>query len=151
LSRPALRAAAVAVVIVGIDQLVKAWVRGSLDRGDVREVLPFLDIVNTRNTGVAFGLFAGSGGLIVGIITVVALGALIAFFLAHRTRPLIWLPTGLLVGGAVGNLIDRVFRGDGVTDFVKLPRWPAFNVADMAITVGVVLLVIVLERRERTN
>ncbi len=146
-----LRAAVVAAVIVGLDQLVKVWVRGSLDRGDVHELLPFVDIVNARNTGVAFGLFAGSGGLVVGLITVVALGALLAFFVTHRTQPLIWLPTGMLVGGAVGNLIDRVLRDDGVTDFVKLPRWPAFNVADMAITTGVVLLVIVMERRERTN
>ena len=60
-------------------------------------------------------------------------------------RRLIWLPTGLLLGGAAGNLIDRVRLG-AVTDFVKLPHWPAFNVADICITVGVIVLIYVLER-----
>jgi signal peptidase II len=75
---------------------------------------------------------------------VVALGALLAFFATHVHRPLAWLPTGLLIGGAAGNLIDRL-RDGAVTDFVKLPHWPAFNVADMAITFGVLALVYVLE------
>ena len=79
------------------------------------------------------------------VVAVVALGALLAFFLTHLHRRLVWLPTGLLLGGAAGNLIDRV-RAGAVTDFVKLPHWPAFNVADIAITVGVILLVYVLER-----
>jgi signal peptidase II len=151
LTRPALRAGLVALVVVGLDQLVKAWVRSGLQRGEVKEVLPFLDLVNTRNTGVAFGLFSGSGIWVTIVVALIALGALVAFFVANRRKALVWLPTGLLIGGAIGNLIDRTFRDDGVTDFVKLPKWPAFNVADMAITVGVVLLVIVLERRERTD
>ena len=60
------------------------------------------------------------------------------------TRPWLWLPTGLLVGGALGNLIDRLVNG-AVTDFIKLPLWPAFNVSDMAITFGVLALLYVLE------
>ena len=58
-----------------------------------------------------------------------------------------WLPTGLLVGGAAGNLIDRIRLGS-VTDFIKLPHWPAFNVADIAVTVGVVTLLWVLEKKQ---
>ena len=68
-----------------------------------------------------------------------------AVLAAHHTRGLLWLPTGMLVGGAVGNLIDRVARG-AVIDFIKLPHWPAFNVADMSITFGVIILVFVIER-----
>ena len=80
-----------------------------------------------------------------------ALLALVVFFVTHTGRPLVWLPTGLLLGGAIGNLIDRAREGS-VTDFVKLPHFPAFNVADMAITVGVLALLYVLEgppRRQR--
>ena len=64
------------------------------------------------------------------IIGVAALGALLVFFVTHADRPLVWLPTGLLLGGAVGNLIDRL-RDGAVTDFIELPAWPAFNVADI--------------------
>jgi signal peptidase II len=79
------------------------------------------------------------------VIAVVALGALLAFFLTHLRRRLVWLPTGLLLGGAAGNLIDRLREG-AVTDFIKLPHWPAFNLADTCITIGVLVLVYVLER-----
>ena len=72
-------------------------------------------------------------------------------YLARRPeRSWLWLPTGLLVGGAIGNLIDRVVHG-AVTDFIKLPLWPAFNVADMAITFGVLALLWVLEGPRRTR
>jgi len=80
------------------------------------------------------------------------LTALVVYFLLRPTRPGLWIPTGLLVGGAVGNLIDRLANG-WVTDFIKLPLWPAFNVSDMAITFGVLALLYVLEgspsKRER--
>jgi signal peptidase II len=141
--RPVLRAAAVFVAVVGLDQATKALVRDSIVRGDEHAVFPAVTLVNTRNTGVAFGLFS-NGGALVAIVTAVALGALLVFFTLHRNRPLAWLPTGLLLGGAAGNLIDRM-REDAVTDFIKLPLWPAFNVADMAITFGVLSLLYVLE------
>ena len=85
---------------------------------------------------------------IVAIVVAGALAALLTYFAFNARRPLAWLPTGLLVGGAVGNIIDRIRLG-AVTDFLKLPSWPAFNIADAAITVGVVLLVIVVERGDR--
>ena len=138
-----LRAIAVAVVVLVLDQGTKALVRGSIDRGERIDVLPGVDLINTRNTGVAFGLFSG-GGAIVAIVAALALVGLLAFFVTHLGRRLVWLPTGLLIGGAVGNLIDRARQGY-VTDFVDLPLWPAFNVADTAITIGVLSLLYVLE------
>jgi len=146
--RPELRAAALAVAVVVADQATKALVRASLARGDEDPIFPAVTLVNTRNSGVAFGLFA-DGGLVVALVTGAALAALLAFFFVNRDRPLAWLPTGLLLGGAAGNMIDRL-RDDAVTDFIKLPAWPAFNLADVAITVGVLSLVYVLEgRREQ--
>ncbi len=142
--RAPLRAAVLAAGIVAADQVTKALARGAVARGDSDPVLPGVELVNTRNTGVAFGLFSG-GGVAVTLITLAALAALLAFFARNLDRPLVWLPTGLLLGGAVGNLIDRL-GGEGVTDFVKLPAWPAFNLADVCITVGVVALVYVLEK-----
>ena len=62
--------------------------------------------------------------------------ALVVYFATHLDKPLVWLPTGMLLGGALGNIIDRV-RDGAVTDFIKLPGWPAFNVADISITFGV--------------
>jgi signal peptidase II len=144
-TRPELRAAALAVGVVAADQATKALVRGSLERGDEDAIFPAVTLVNTRNRGVAFGLF-DDGGLVVALVTGAALAALLAFFFVNRGRALAWLPTGLLLGGAVGNMIDRV-REDAVTDFIKLPAWPAFNLADVAITFGVLSLVYVLEGR----
>jgi len=141
--RPALRAALVAAAVVALDQATKALVRGAIALGEEDPILPAVTLVHTRNRGVAFGLFA-DGGPIVPVVTGVALAALLAFFYFQRHRPLAWLPTGLLLGGAAGNLIDRVAEG-AVTDFVKLPLWPAFNVADVAITFGVLALLYVLE------
>ena len=108
--RTALLAAGVAVAVLAADQISKAIVRGSVERGESIEVLPFLHIVNTRNTGVAFGLFSG-GGAVVAVVAVAALLGLLAFFVTHLDRRLVWLPTGLLVAGAAGNLIDRAREG----------------------------------------
>jgi signal peptidase II len=146
-ARPWARVAAVAAVVVVLDQVTKAILRASIPRGGREEVLPFLDLVHTRNSGVAFGALAG-GGVIVTVVIAVALVALLAYFATHLQRPLAWLPTGMLLGGALGNVIDRI-RDGAVTDFVKFTYWPAFNVADTAITLGVVMLLVVLERDGR--
>jgi signal peptidase II len=146
----ALRAGLVLVVVVTLDQLTKAAVVGALAPGERRDLLLGIDLVHVRNTGVAFSLLAGSGVLVVALV-VLALAVLVTYAVRHAGEPLVWLPTGLLLGGAIGNLADRV-RGEGVVDFVKLPHWPAFNVADSAITVGVVALFVLAEvnaRRER--
>jgi signal peptidase II len=141
--KPVARAALVAAVTVAVDQAVKALVRDSIDRGDAVDLILGIKLVNVRNSGIAFGMFSGGGALLV-IFALVALTALLVFFFSHRDRPLVWLPTGLLIGGAAGNLIDRV-RDSAVTDFIDFPAWPAFNVADIAITFGVLSLLYVLE------
>lgn len=131
-------------VVVGLDQLTKHTLGTWIRPGQVRHVIPGLKLVYERNTGVAFSFLAGTGALVY-VVTGVALVALVSFMLMRPGRGLLWLPTGMLVGGAVGNLIDRVARG-AVIDFIKLPHWPAFNVADMSITFGVIILVFVIER-----
>ena len=140
---PGARAAAVALATVAADQAVKALVRTTIERSEEVELVLGVQLVNVRNRGIAFGMLADGGALLV-VFAVAALAALLVFFARHRDRPLVWLPTGLLIGGALGNLIDRATRG-AVTDFVDLPLWPAFNLADAAITIGVLALLYVLE------
>ena len=139
----AARAAALTIFVVVADQATKALIRANVDLGSRDGVFPGIEIVHVRNRGVAFGLFA-DGGLILVAIGVASVVALLAFFVTHSRRPLVWLPTGLLLGGAAGNLIDRLRQGF-VTDFIDLPLWPAFNIADTCITIGVLTLLYVLE------
>jgi signal peptidase II len=141
--RSALRAAALAAAVVVADQGSKALVRANVDLGSRDGVFPGIELVHVHNRGVAFGFFAG-GGLVLVVVGAASVAALLAFFATHSRRPLVWLPTGLLLGGAAGNLIDRLERGY-VTDFIDLPAWPAFNLADTCITVGVLSLLYVLE------
>jgi signal peptidase II len=138
-----LRALAVAVIVVVLDRITKALVVSGIAVGDVHKFLPGIHLVHVKNAGVAFGFFSGGGALVLAL-TLIALCALVVYFVLRPTRPLLWLPTGMLIGGAVGNLIDRVATGS-VTDFIKLPFWPAFNVADTSITLGVLVLLYVLE------
>ena len=141
--RTGLAASATAAVVIALDQLTKALVRDGLVLGERRDLALGVDLVHVRNSGIAFGLLENGGTLLI-IGAVAALVALAVFFVTHTGRRLVWLPTGLLLGGAVGNLIDRADKGS-VTDFVKFPHFPAFNVADMAITFGVIALIYVLE------
>jgi signal peptidase II len=137
------RVAVLVVVVLILDQVTKHAVIANIPVGTTQKFLPAINLVHIHNSGVAFGFFAG-GGAVVLVLTLSALAALVIYFLLRPTRPWLWLPTGLLVGGAIGNLIDRLAHGY-VTDFVKLPAWPAFNVSDMAITFGVLSLLYVLE------
>ena len=143
------RAALVLAGVLVADQLVKALVTASLQRGEEREILAGIKLVNTRNTGVAFGQLQ-DGGALVAIVIAAAVGVLLVYFARHSQQRLMWLPTGLLLGGALGNIVDRIREG-AVVDFLKLPHWPAFNVADAAITVGVVILLVVMERGDRAR
>lgn len=143
------RAALVLAVVLALDQAVKAVVTASLQRSEEREIVAGIKLVNVRNSGVAFGQLQ-DGGLIVAIVIAVAVTALLVYFARHARQKLIWLPTGMLLGGALGNIVDRVREG-AVVDFLKLPHWPAFNVADTAITVGVVILLVVMERGDRAR
>jgi signal peptidase II len=138
------RAGLVLAAVVVLDQVTKALVRHHVAVGSEDGVFPAVSLVHVRNTGVAFGVLSG-GGAVVLVCTLIALAALVVYFVRHPARRGLWVPTGLLVGGAIGNLVDRLLNGS-VTDFIKLPHWPAFNVADIAITLGVIALVFVLER-----
>jgi signal peptidase II len=139
------RAGLVVGAILAADQVTKKLVVAGLSPGDSDGVFPGIDLVRVSNRGVAFG--ALSGRPIVMVIVIAALAGLVVWFALHVRRPLIWLPTGLLLGGALGNIIDRL-HDSGVTDFLKFPHWPQFNVADMAITVGVLSLILVADGSE---
>jgi signal peptidase II len=134
-------------VVVALDQGTKALATSLVDRGDRVEVLPFLAFENVRNKGVAFGLGGDISAALIGVTIVLLVGLLV--FLAFRGDGgwLVWLPAALLLGGALGNLADRV-RDGAVIDFIDLPLWPTFNLADVAITAGVLLLLIDVERSD---
>src|SRR3977135_481926 len=139
-----LRAGLVLVGVVALDQLTKRGVEHSIVPGEERALLPGVQLVDARNHGVAFGFLPGHQAVVTIVIGVAVLG-LLAYFRRHSTKPLIWLPTGLLIGGALGNILDRL-RDGSVTDFIKLPLgWPPFNLADASITIGIVLLFLQLE------
>jgi signal peptidase II len=139
-----IRTGLVLMGVVVADQLSKRAVEHSIVPGEERKLLPGVQLVNTRNRGVAFGFLPGSH-LGVTILIGIALLLLIAYFARHADRPLIWLPTGMLLGGALGNILDRL-RDGAVTDFVKLPLgWPPFNLADTSITLGILILFFLLE------
>jgi signal peptidase II len=144
------RMLAVAVIVIACDQVTKALVDGNIARGDGEDLALGIRLVNVRNTGVAFSSLQGAGALI-GVIVAIALGALLWYFARNAGRPLIWLPTGMLLGGALGNVIDRIREG-AVVDFIKAVEfWPAFNVADISVTLGVILLLWVMERRDAAH
>lgn len=129
----------VAAAVLVLDQLTKWFVRVNLDRGEVVEVLPFFRLVHVTNTGAAFGMLQGAGPLLV-VASVAGLAAIVVYlFNPGFAHPVVRLGLALMLGGAVGNLIDRVTEGR-VVDFLKVPNWPAFNVADSAISIGVVIL-----------
>ena len=143
------RAAATVLVVLAADQVTKLLADGRIARGDSINVFFGLDLTNTRNRGVAFGFLDGRGG-IVGALIAVALLALVVWFAVNAARAWLWLPVGLLLGGAIGNLIDRAREG-AVIDFIDPIAWPAFNVADACIVVGVLAMLYVMEgppRRE---
>jgi signal peptidase II len=145
-------AVATAGVVVALDQVTKQLAATNVERGGDVSVFPGLEISNTRNTGVAFGAFQ-DGGTIVAVLIGVSLAVLIGYFLRHSDVPWMWLPVGLLLGGALGNLADRAREG-AVIDFIDPVAWPAFNLADSCIVVGVFLLLWVVEgssRRAKTT
>jgi len=133
------RAAAVAVVAVALDQITKAVVRDGVAPGERIELFGGVEIVRVANRGIAFGLLNDAGPAVLAIAAI-AFAVLLGIFLAGAERPGLWLPIGLLAGGAIGNLLDRIRQGF-VTDFIDPPAWPAFNLADVEITAGVVILI----------
>ena len=129
--------------VVALDQITKHLIINYLSFSDSVEVFPFLHIINIRNTGAAFGSFKGLGS---GFFIVVSLVAIL--FVINLLRKRIYNVFGLsiVLGGAIGNLIDRIRYGK-VVDFVDFNigsfHWPAFNVADSALTVGIIIILVV--------
>jgi signal peptidase II len=138
----------VAFAVIVADHLTKFWVSATLDYQEAVPVLPFFSLVLVHNTGAAFSFLADAGGwqrwffIAVGIVATVVIVRLLK---RHGHEPHMALPLALVLGGALGNVIDRV-RFGAVVDFVQWHAaglyWPAFNVADAAITVGAILLVV---------
>jgi signal peptidase II len=134
-------------LVVALDQGTKAAIEAELAVGEKVEVFPGLHLTDVHNEGIAFGLAGGGGGLLIALV-LAALGLILALFARNADRPGIWIPVGLLAGGALGNLADRV-RIDSVTDFIELPVWPAFNLADIAIVSGVAGLALVFMEEQK--
>jgi signal peptidase II len=139
---------AAAAVVVAVDQCSKAVAVAALGRGESESVFFGLELTHLRNTGIAFGALSGGGVVVVGLIAG-ALAVLLLYFVRHATAPWLWLPVGVILGGALGNLADRSREGT-VIDFIDPILWPAFNVADVAIVVGVLgLFYVAGGRRDR--
>lgn len=143
--------ASVAVGVFALDQLTKWWAVNALDDRIV-ELVGSLQLRLTYNYGAAFSISQGRGPLI-SLLAIVVVGVLV-FSGRQATRPLPAVALGMVLGGAVGNLADRAFRegdgalGGGVVDFIDLQWWPVFNVADMGVVCGAMLLVLVSWRDE---
>ncbi|MEQ8505069.1 MAG: signal peptidase II [Rhodospirillales bacterium] len=137
-----------AVLVIVLDQLSKWWILTDImNPPRVIEVLPFANIVLVWNRGVSFGLFNTASDYGPWILSglAIAISIVLLIWLWRGTERIVGLGIGLILGGAIGNVIDRLIHG-AVVDFVDLhaggAHWPAFNVADSAITVGAVLLVL---------
>ena len=142
--RPWALAGALAALVFLVDQAAKGAVERHLAPGQLIEVLGPLELTLAHNRGVAFGLAGGAGiGLIA--VTLAALGLVVYLFARDPGRRGMWVAAGLLAGGALGNLVDRIVAGE-VTDYIAVGSWPPFNVADVAITCGVALLVLLYVR-----
>jgi len=132
------------VAILVADLATKAWVSAAFHLGEVREITPFFNLVRVHNTGAAFSILAEAGGwqrwLFI-VLTLAVSAVLLVLLKRHHGNALLASALALVLGGAAGNLWDRASLGH---DFVQLHAagyyWPAFNVADSAITVGVALL-----------
>ncbi len=134
----------VALLVLLADQLSKIWIRANLDTGQTLFDTGFLQITNIHNTGAAFGLFLQQS-LVLTIIAFISIPAiLLCVVLSHRCLPFLHnmlgkSALGLVLGGTIGNLIDRL-RFGYVTDFIDFRIWPTFNIADSAITIGIIIV-----------
>jgi signal peptidase II len=147
----------IALAVIVLDQLTKAWIAATFQLGDARLVTPFLDIVRAHNRGAAFSFLNDASGwqrwFFIGL-GVVAAGFIVWLLRRHGGQRLFGWALALILGGALGNVIDRLAHGH-VIDFVQV-HWkshyfPSFNVADSAITIGAALLILDELRRVRRS
>jgi signal peptidase II len=140
----------VAGAAVVADQLTKQVVGRTLGLGESVDIVGPFTVHHVQNSGIAFGLF-GSRTSIVIFVTAVAVGAMLVFFArSGRRHPVLPVALGLVLGGSIANLVDRVRLGH-VTDFLDLAAWPAFNLADTFIVVGVAILFGALVLTDRSH
>ena len=137
----------VAVVIIVLDQLSKAWALRDLADGHIIHVIWTLQFNLTYNRGMAFSRGTGLGPVI-GVMALVVV-VMLLLSLRRADNSLTRLATGLIIGGAIGNILDRLFRGSGwmrgaVIDFIDFQWWPVFNVADMAIMFGAATMILAM-------
>lgn len=143
------RAAVLCGLVVVADQAAKAAIEANLVPGERVELIGPLSLTLAHNTGIAFGLASGAGFALV-VLALVALAFVFVVFARDASQPGMWVAIGLLAGGALGNLADRVRAGQ-VTDYVDFGSWPPFNIADAAITLGVAALILSYVRAERSR
>ena len=140
--------AAIALAAVAADQLTKHIVTGHLALDDGIHIVGPFWIHHVQNSGIAFGLFASATSIVI-VLTTIAVGWMLVFFARSGARhPVLPVALGLVIGGSVSNLLDRVRLGY-VTDFIDLRYWPAFNLADSFIVIGVAILLGTLLASER--
>jgi signal peptidase II len=137
----------IAAVIVLLDQVSKAWALRDLADGRIIHVIWTMQFNLTYNRGMAFSRGTGIGPII-GVIGLVVV-ALLLLSLRRADNALTRVATGLIIGGAIGNILDRLFRGSGwmrgaVIDFIDFQWWPVFNIADMAIMIGAATMVVAM-------
>ena len=139
---------AIAVAALAADQLTKAIVTSRLDLGDEVHVIGPFSLHHVTNSGIAFGLFASATSIVI-LLTSLAVAWMLYFFARSGARhPVLPVALGLVIGGSVSNLVDRVRLGH-VTDFLDVRYWPAFNLADTFIVVGVAALLLALVVSDR--
>jgi signal peptidase II len=142
----------VAVIVITIDQITKAIVRANIPFGGqwmpLAWLAPYFRFVNWNNTGAAFGLFQSGGVLFAVLAVMISIFIVIYFPRIPREERLMRFAIALQLGGALGNLIDRVRFGP-VTDFISVGEFPVFNVADSCITIGVGMLILAMWLSER--
>jgi signal peptidase II len=137
-----------ALSVLFVDQVLKRLVEGSMYLGESIPVIPgVLHFTYVKNDGGAFGILAGRGDVLL-LASAVALAFVLWMLLVGPTTRIMALGCGLILGGAVGNLLDRLSAGE-VTDYVDLQIWPVFNAADAAIVLGAVTLILLTQRPER--
>lgn len=132
-----------ALAVIAVDQISKALVVAFLEPGRSVTLIPrVISLTHSTNTGAAFGIFRGNSQLAL-LAAIVIIALTVAWFLAFRRKKgaAAFIGLGLIIGGALGNLIDRVAR-QKVVDFFDLGFWPVFNIADLAIVAGVIVIVI---------
>jgi signal peptidase II len=144
----------IAGVVVLLDQLTKEWVRLNLQLGEIFRpelwLTQYIRIVHWKNTGAAFGMFQNMNPVFM-VLSVLVIGVILYYYpQIPRQDWLVRLSMGLLLGGAIGNLIDR-FRQGYVTDFISVGKFPVLNIADASISVGVALLFVGMWLQEKNK